>query len=231
MYILESFINDFGEWLAAISCVIAVLSLILSAASNIKGLKPIFFSLGIASLILLVVIFTVRLSKIFNPDISPTAPMNIAATTPTAESTDEPSFEISTAEMIAWSNQEYNEIKKLKEKRSTDTLDKGTIAHTNYGKIRQIDVKATSSPSVYQPFTNQNAIYYYTEDGELCFILLHYVGTYDDDLRFFVYKGTVVKYIGLDGVESYTVPSEYDEICERGKNVYAAACAALSIQD
>ena len=63
-------------------------------------------------------------------------------------------------------------------------LYKYTITHQNYEKIRQIDVAGTTLSSDYMYYPYQIVIYYYTSEGEICFILLHYDGTINDDLRF-----------------------------------------------
>lgn len=231
MNIIEFFSNDFEAWVSVIACVASILSLIASVKSGSKLLKSIFVIIAIVSLVFLLLIIYPQLSKYFdNGAPAPTSSIT-AESTPSAKPAVNVSTDISTAEMIAWSNQEYRNIQKLKSTRTTDTLDRYAIAHTNYGKIRQIDVEATSSSSNYQPFSDRSAIYYYTESGELCFILLHYKGTNNDDVRFYVYKGNVVKYIGIDGVESYTVPNEYESICERGKNIYSTACSFLGISN
>lgn len=146
--------------------------------------------------------------------------------TPTPHPTATPS----SSEMVNWSNKGYNDAQKLKDSRTTEALDKYTIAHRNSGKIRQIDIAATTSQSEYSPYPYQSTIYYYTADGDLCFILLHNAGTKNDDLRFYVYDNTVIQFKDVDGTTSCSAPDEYSDICERGMNVYYTACDALGIK-
>ena len=148
----------------------------------------------------------------------------------TVEMTPSPAPTPSLAEMLEWSNKGYNDVQKLKDSRTTESLDKYAIAHRNSGKIRQIDVVATTSQSEYLPYPHQSAIYYYTADGELCFILLHNAGTKNDDLRFYVYDDTVIQFIDVDGTTSYSAPEEYSDICERGMSIYHTACDFLGVK-
>lgn len=167
-------------------------------------------------------------TPILTPELTQTSELQPTPTpTPTPEPTPTPTPSVSLAEMLKWSNNGYSDVQDLKSSRTTEFLDKYTLVHRNYGKIRQIDVAGTTQGSIYLPYPYQSVIYYYTADGELCFILLHNDGTQADDLRFYVYNNTVVKFIDVDGEVSYTVPSEYADICDRAMSVYSMAAEVL----
>lgn len=65
-----------------------------------------------------------------------TPQVTAAETIPESTATPSPTFSPSLEDMLKWSNNGYYDVQDLKEKRTTDILDKYTIAHRNYGKIR-----------------------------------------------------------------------------------------------